>query len=97
MVPKNSVTRMATMATIIRLSRDNTENSNPSGVMRAFRLCICSPLYLLLAALLPVGFVVGVFMYMPFIAIQRLTGEYPLNLTFRLGENAPHNSTASSA
>ena len=76
------------MATIIRLSPDNTENSKLSGVKRALRLCVCSPLYLVLAALLPLAFIVGVFMYLPFIAIQRLTGEYPIQITFRLGADA---------
>lgn len=74
------------MATIIRLSRENTEKSKPSGVKRAFNICICSPLYLLLAALLPIAFIVGVSMYIPYIGIKRLTGSSPLNFTFRLGD-----------
>ena len=94
MVPEKNDARMATMATIIHLSRDSTEKSKLFGLKLAFKICICSPLYLLLAALLPVAFIVGVSMYVPFIAIQRLTGSYPLNLTFRLGENAHTDSAA---
>ena len=81
------------MATIIRLSRESTENSKLFGVKRAFSMLICSPLYLALAALLPVAFIVGISMYLPFIAIQRMTGSCPLNLTFRLGESVPADTS----
>jgi hypothetical protein len=40
----------------------------------------------LLAALLPIAFIVGVSMYIPYIGIKRLTGSSPLNFTFRLGD-----------
>jgi hypothetical protein len=87
-VPAKPTTRIATMANIISLSHERASISRLFGVRRALMLCVSFPIYLLLAACLPVVIVGGLIIYLAYRSIHALTGGYPFSFTLRLGEHA---------
>jgi hypothetical protein len=82
------------MAKIIHLSDVRTDKSTLFGVKRALTTCACSPLYLVLAALLPVAIIVCGLIYLPFACIHRITGSYPFSMCLLIGDAVSSDSAA---
>ncbi len=83
------------MAKIIQLFGESREKSKPWDVRRALKTCLFMPAAFLFVFSLPFAAIGLGSIYLASRLIYRITGEYPVNVSFRLGEFADCDSSDS--